>query len=88
MNYRFNEDQLRVQELIRRVAGEPGGRWRSTPSAEYPQDMFDLLRELGRFTLPVPGSPARPGYRRRCCREACRPFDARLYSALLLDPTR
>jgi alkylation response protein AidB-like acyl-CoA dehydrogenase len=49
-------DQLEVQNLVRRVARE-----RVAPraqeidlKAEYPQDMFDLLRELGLFTLPFP----------------------------------
>ena len=56
MSYGFNEDQRRIQELIRRVAAE-----RVAPrameidaKAEYPQDMFDLLRQLGLFTLPFP----------------------------------
>jgi alkylation response protein AidB-like acyl-CoA dehydrogenase len=51
MSYRFNEDQRRIQELIRRVAAE-----RVAPrameidaKAECPQDM-----ELGLFTLPFP----------------------------------
>ena len=45
-----------MRELTRRVAAE-----RVAPraqaidaEAEYPQDMFDLLRELGLFTLPFP----------------------------------
>jgi acyl-CoA dehydrogenase len=56
MSYRFNEERRRIQELIRRIAAE-----RVRPrameidaTAEYPQDMFDLLRELGLFTLPFP----------------------------------
>ncbi len=56
MAYALNDDQRQVQELVRRVARE-----RVAPradaidrTAEYPQDMYDLLRELGLFTLPFP----------------------------------
>ncbi|MGH6618594.1 MAG: acyl-CoA dehydrogenase family protein, partial [Alphaproteobacteria bacterium] len=56
MTYALNEDQRQVQDLVRRVARE-----RVAPradaidrTAEYPQDMYDLLRELGLFTLPFP----------------------------------
>ncbi|MBV8746800.1 MAG: acyl-CoA dehydrogenase family protein, partial [Xanthobacteraceae bacterium] len=56
MSQWFSEDQLQVQQLARRVATE-----RVAPraqeidrKAEYPQDMFDMLRELGLFTLPFP----------------------------------
>ncbi|MEQ9125423.1 MAG: acyl-CoA dehydrogenase family protein, partial [Alphaproteobacteria bacterium] len=49
-------DAIETRELIRRVAAE-----RVAPRAdeidrtgEYPQDMFDLLKELGVFTLPFP----------------------------------
>ena len=56
MTFELNEEQRQVQDLIRRVARE-----RVAPraqeidaTAEYPQDMFDLLRELGLFTLPFP----------------------------------
>ena len=56
MAYVLNDDQRQVQELVRRVARE-----RVAPRAdaidrttEYPQDMYDLLRELGLFTLPFP----------------------------------
>ncbi len=52
--FELNEDQRQVQELVRRVARE-----RVAPradeidrSGEYPQDMFDLLKELGLFALP------------------------------------
>jgi transglutaminase-like putative cysteine protease len=52
----LSQDQLQLGDLIRRVAAE-----RVLPQAaeidrttEYPQDMFDLLRELGLFTLPFP----------------------------------
>jgi len=56
VDYELSEDHRRVQELVRRVARE-----RVAPraqaidaTAEYPQDMFDLLCELGLFTLPFP----------------------------------
>jgi alkylation response protein AidB-like acyl-CoA dehydrogenase len=52
----LNEDQIQIQELVRRVARE-----RVAPRAQdidreakYPQDMFDMLRELGLFILPFP----------------------------------
>jgi alkylation response protein AidB-like acyl-CoA dehydrogenase len=54
--YALNEDQRQIQDMVRRVARE-----RVAPradqidrTAEYPQDMFDLLKELGLFTLPFP----------------------------------
>ncbi len=56
MTFELNADQRQVQELVRRVARE-----RVAPradaidrTADYPQDMFDLLKELGLFTLPFP----------------------------------
>ncbi len=56
MSSAFTDDQLQIRDLIRRVAKE-----RVAPradeidrSAEYPQDMFDLLKQLGLFTLPFP----------------------------------
>jgi alkylation response protein AidB-like acyl-CoA dehydrogenase len=56
MTFELGEDQRSVQDLIRRVARE-----RVAPRADdidatgdYPQDMFDLLKELGLFTLPFP----------------------------------
>ncbi|MEM9682619.1 MAG: acyl-CoA dehydrogenase family protein, partial [Pseudomonadota bacterium] len=56
MTFVLNEEQRQVQALVRRVAHE-----KVAPRADeidrtgdYPQDMFDLLRELGLFTLPFP----------------------------------
>lgn len=56
MSYSLNEDQLAIQELVRRVARE-----RVAPradeidrTAEYPHDMFALMKELGLFALPFP----------------------------------
>ena len=52
----LTDDQIQIRDLIRRVAKE-----KVEPradeidrTAEYPQDMFDLLRRLGLFTLPFP----------------------------------
>ena len=52
----FSEDQVQVRDLIRRVAKE-----RVAPradeidrTAEYPQDMFEMLKDLGLFILPFP----------------------------------
>ncbi len=56
MNFELNDDHRQIQDLIRRVARE-----RIAPraneidaTAEYPHDMFELLKELGLFTLPFP----------------------------------
>jgi alkylation response protein AidB-like acyl-CoA dehydrogenase len=56
MAFALGEEQLQVQDLVRRIARE-----RVAPRAAaidrdaiYPQDMFELLRELGLFALPFP----------------------------------
>ena len=62
-------EQRQLQTMLRRVADE-----RVAPraadidrTAEYPQDMFDLLQGLGLYSLPFPeayggtGSLVRPG---------------------------
>ena len=56
MSYALNEEQIAVQDMVRRLA-----RDKVAPRAaeidrtgNYPQDMFDLLREVGLFTLPFP----------------------------------
>jgi len=56
MTRTLNDDQIRIQELVRRVAAERVAPRASEidATAEYPQDMFDLLKELGLFTLPFP----------------------------------
>jgi alkylation response protein AidB-like acyl-CoA dehydrogenase len=56
MSYRFNEDQRRIRELIRRIAAERVAprAMKIDARAEYPQDMLNLLRKLGLFTLPFP----------------------------------
>lgn len=56
MSTSLGPDQIEIRDLVRRVANE-----RVAPRAqeidrlaEYPEDMFQLLRELGLFTLPFP----------------------------------
>jgi len=56
MSFSLTEDQLAIQDLVRKVARE-----KVAPRAhdidrlaEYPQDMFDLLKEIGLFALPFP----------------------------------
>ena len=54
--YSLTEDQLAVQDLVRRVAREKVAPRADAidRDAEYPQDMFELLRGLGLFALPLP----------------------------------
>jgi acyl-CoA dehydrogenase len=54
--YELNEDQRQIRDLVRRVAREKVAPRADEidRTAEYPQDMFDLLRELGLFTVPFP----------------------------------
>ncbi|MEL0088986.1 MAG: acyl-CoA dehydrogenase family protein [Rhodospirillales bacterium] len=49
-------EAIEVQNLIRRVASEriAARAAEIDKTGEYPQDMFDLLKELGIFTLPFP----------------------------------
>ena len=54
--FELGEDQRNTRDLVRRIAEE-----RVAPraaeidaSGHYPQDMFELLKELGLFTLPFP----------------------------------
>ena len=54
--FELGEDQRAMRDLVRRVVVE-----RVAPRAaeidatgDYPQDMYDLLKELGLFTLPFP----------------------------------
>ena len=56
MSFALNDDQRRVQDLVRRVARERVASRAAAidASGEYPQDMYDLLRKLGLFTLPFP----------------------------------
>ena len=54
MQYQLSEDNKRIRELVRRVALEKVAPRAAEidVKAEYPQDMFDLLKDLGFFTLP------------------------------------
>ncbi|HEV7912808.1 MAG TPA: acyl-CoA dehydrogenase family protein [Albitalea sp.] len=56
MSHELNEDQRHIRDLVRRVAREKVAPRAAEidRSAEYPQDMFDLLKGLGLFTLPFP----------------------------------
>jgi alkylation response protein AidB-like acyl-CoA dehydrogenase len=56
MAYNLPDELRQVQEIVRRVARERVAKRAHEIDAkgEYPQDMFDLLRELGLFTLPFP----------------------------------
>lgn len=56
MSYDLNEDQRQIQDLVRRVAKEKVAPRADEidRTAEYPHDMFDLLKSLGMFTLPFP----------------------------------
>ncbi len=55
-NYTLNDDQRQIQELVRRLAREKVAQRAADidRTGEYPQDMFDLLREVGLFTIPFP----------------------------------
>lgn len=54
--YALDQDQRQIQDLVRRLAREKVAQRAADidRTAEYPQDMFDLLRELGLFTIPFP----------------------------------
>jgi alkylation response protein AidB-like acyl-CoA dehydrogenase len=56
MTFELNDDQRQIQDLIRRVAREKVAPRAQEIDAtgEYPHDMFELLKELGLFTLPFP----------------------------------
>jgi len=56
LSYELNEDQRQVRDLVRRVVREKVAARAADidRTAEYPQDMFDLLKSLGMFTLPFP----------------------------------
>jgi len=71
------EEQRQVQDAIRRVAVEKVAPRAAAIDAEaaYPQDMFDLLRELGLFTLPFPSQYGGSGSMLSACvavEELCR----------------
>ena len=54
VTYSLSDDQLSVQDLVRRVALDKVAPRADEidRTAEYPQDMYDLLRGLGLFALP------------------------------------
>ena len=56
MSFSLSDDQRLVQDTIRRVAADKVAPRAAAIDADgtYPQDMFDLLRDLGLFTLPFP----------------------------------
>ena len=56
MSFSLSDDQRQVQDTIRRVAADKVAPRANVIDRDgvYPQDMFDLLRELGLFSLPFP----------------------------------
>ncbi len=56
MLFSLNDDHRQIQDLIRKVAREKIAPRANEidRTAEYPQDMFDLLKGLGVFSLPFP----------------------------------
>ncbi|MCP4224407.1 MAG: acyl-CoA dehydrogenase [Actinomycetia bacterium] len=56
MDFRDSEEQGALRELVRRVARERVAPRAAAIDADaaYPQDMFDMLTELGLFTIPFP----------------------------------
>ena len=69
MTFALDEAQLQIQGLVRRVAREKVAPRANDidRSAEYPQDMFELLRELGFFALPFPQSHGGTGSTLSAC---------------------
>ena len=56
MSFSLSDEQRQIQDTIRRVAMDKVAPRAAAIDADatYPQDMFDLLRGLGLFTLPFP----------------------------------
>jgi acyl-CoA dehydrogenase len=56
MSYGLAEEQQQLQEIVRRAAREKVALRAAQidRSAEYPQDMYDLLQAMGLFGLPIP----------------------------------
>lgn len=67
--YTLSEEQRAIQELVRRVAREKVAARADEidRTAQYPQDMFDLLRELGLFALPFPAEYGGSGSIQSAC---------------------
>ena len=77
MLFTLAKEQRQIQDAIRRVAVEKVAPRAAAIDAEaaYPQDMFDLLRELGLFTLPFPSQYGGSGSMLSACvavEELCR----------------
>jgi alkylation response protein AidB-like acyl-CoA dehydrogenase len=56
LTHALSDDQLAIRDLVRRIAREKVAPRADEidRTAEYPQDMFDLLKGLGLFALPFP----------------------------------
>ena len=56
MSYELSEEQKSIQDLVRRVAREKVAARADEidRTAQYPDDMFELLKSLGLFALPFP----------------------------------
>ena len=56
LTYELSDDHKSIQDLVRRVAREKVAARADEidRTAEYPQDMFELLKGLGLFALPFP----------------------------------
>jgi alkylation response protein AidB-like acyl-CoA dehydrogenase len=56
LTYELSDDHQSIQDLVRRVAREKVAARADEidRTAEYPQDMFELLKGLGLFALPFP----------------------------------
>lgn len=56
MSYGLTDEQKQLQDIVRRAAREKVAARAAQidRSAEYPQDMYDLLRSMGLFGLPIP----------------------------------
>lgn len=53
---RLNEEQIELQDYVRRIARERIAERAAAidATADYPEDIFELLRSTGLFTLPFP----------------------------------
>jgi alkylation response protein AidB-like acyl-CoA dehydrogenase len=56
VNFELNDELKQIQDMIRRVAREKVAPRANEIDiqAEYPHDMFEMMKELGLFTLPFP----------------------------------
>ncbi len=77
MSANLTEEQRGIRDLVRRVAMEKVAPRAAAidATAEYPDDMFALLRELGLFALPLPAEYGGTGSMVSACiavEELCR----------------